>query len=88
MPESDARSVISTRTFRRALTASVDSGVEIKSTPSVAKPNLAEVGGRCRKAVLGVCVNTLVAESLAGNLSPTAPLVSSQAASYFPHDII
>ena len=36
VPESDARSVISTRTFRRALTASVDSCAEIKSAPSVA----------------------------------------------------
>ena len=35
VPESDARSVISTRTFRRALTASVDSCAERKSTPSV-----------------------------------------------------
>ena len=33
VPESDARSVISTQTFRRALTASVDSCVEIKSVP-------------------------------------------------------
>ena len=36
VPESDARSVISTQTFRRALTASVDSCAEIKSAPSVA----------------------------------------------------
>ena len=36
VPESDARSVITTRTFRRALTASVDSCTEIKSAPSVA----------------------------------------------------
>ena len=27
---------------------------EIKSAPSVASPNLAEFGGRCRKAMLGV----------------------------------
>ena len=39
---------INTRTFRRVLTASVDSCAEI---------NLAEFGGRCRKAVLGVCVH-------------------------------
>ena len=45
---------ISTQTFRRALTASVDSCAEIKSDPSVAELNLAEFGGRCRKAVLGV----------------------------------
>ena len=32
----------STQTFRKALTASVDSCAEIKSAPSVAKPNLAE----------------------------------------------
>ena len=36
VPESDARSVISTQTFWRALTASVDSCAEIKSAPSVA----------------------------------------------------
>ena len=47
-------SLISTETFRKALTASVDSCAEIKSAPSVAYPNLAEFGGRCRKAVLGV----------------------------------
>ena len=45
---------ISTRTFRRALTASVDSCAEIKSAPLVASLNLAEFGGRCRKAMLGV----------------------------------
>ena len=45
---------ISTRTFQRALTASVDSCAEIKSAPSVAKSNLAEFGGRRRKAMLGV----------------------------------
>ena len=36
VPESDARSVSSTRTFRRALTASLDSCAEVKSAPSVA----------------------------------------------------
>ena len=46
---------INTGTFRRALTASVDSCAEIKSAPSVAQLNLAEFGGRCRKAMLGVC---------------------------------
>ena len=45
---------ISTRTFRRALTASVDSSAEIKSAPSLAQLNLAEFGGRCRKVMLGV----------------------------------
>ena len=45
---------IRTRTFPRALTASLDSCAEIKSDPSVAELNLAEFGGRCRKAVLGV----------------------------------
>ena len=45
---------ISTQTFRRALTASVDSCAEIKSAPSVASPNLAAFGGRCRKAMIGV----------------------------------
>ena len=47
---------ISTQTFRRVLTASVDSCVEIKSALSVALPNLVEFGGKCRKAMLGVCV--------------------------------
>ena len=36
VPESDARSVVSTQTFRRALTASLDSCAEIKSAASVA----------------------------------------------------
>ena len=36
VPESDARSVISTQTFRRALTASMNSCAEIKSIPLVA----------------------------------------------------
>ena len=48
------QSYCSTQTFRRALTASVDSCAEIKSAPSVAYPNLAEFGGRCQKAMLGV----------------------------------
>ena len=38
------------------LTASVDSCAEIKSTPSVAQPSLAEFGGRCRKAMIRVWV--------------------------------
>ena len=37
---------ISSRTFRRALTTSVDSCAELKS---------AEFAGRCQKAMLGVC---------------------------------
>ena len=46
---------ISTQTFRRALTASVDSCAEIMSAASVAKLNLAEFfGERYRKAMLGV----------------------------------
>ena len=45
---------ISTRSFRRALTASLDNCAEIKSAPSVALLNLAKFGGRCRKAMLGV----------------------------------
>ena len=45
---------ISTQTFRRALTASLDSCAEIKSAPSAALLNLAEFGGMCRKARLGV----------------------------------
>ena len=52
--ENGARGEISTRTFRRALTASVDSCVVMKSAPSVAYLNLAEFGGGCRKAMLGV----------------------------------
>ena len=36
VPESGARSVASTKTFRRALTASLDSCAEIKNDPSVA----------------------------------------------------
>ena len=47
---------ISTRTFRGALTASVDSCAEIKSATSVASLNLAEFGRRCWKAMLGVCL--------------------------------
>ena len=35
-------------------TASMDSYAEIKSAASVAFPVLAELGGRCRKAMLGV----------------------------------
>ena len=47
--------LISTQSFRRALTTSVDNScAEIKSAPSVAEPILAELGGRCRKAMLGV----------------------------------
>ena len=48
-------SLISTQTFRMALTASVDSCAEMKCAPSVAQLNLAEFGGRRRKAMLGVC---------------------------------
>ena len=44
-------SYISTRTFRRALTALLDICAEIKSAL-----NLAEFGGRCRKAMIGVWV--------------------------------
>ena len=46
--------LISTETFPVALTASVDSCAEIKSAPPVVQPILAESGGRCRKAMLGV----------------------------------
>ena len=45
---------ISTQTFRRALTASGDSCAEIWSASL-----LAEFGGRCRKAMLGVRVPVL-----------------------------
>ena len=49
-----ASSLISTQTFHRVLTASVDSWMEIKSDPSVASPILAEFGGRCRKTMFRV----------------------------------
>ena len=50
-----------TRTSRRAQTASVDSCAEIKSAPSVVQQILPEFGGRCRKAMLGVCcISTLI----------------------------
>ena len=45
---------ICTQTFGRALTASANSGMEMKNTPSVAKPILAESGGRWQKTILGV----------------------------------
>ena len=47
------QSYYSTVLFRKVLTESVDSCAEIKSTPSVAQPVLAEFGGRCRKVMLG-----------------------------------
>ena len=47
-------SLIGTQIFQRALTASADSYGEIKSTNSVAWQILAEFGGKCRKAMLGV----------------------------------
>ena len=34
VPESDTRSVVSTQTFRRALSTSVDSSAEVKSAPA------------------------------------------------------
>ena len=49
-----SHSLISTQTFPRALTVSVDSCAEVKSGPSLAQPNLAEFGGRCQKVTLGV----------------------------------
>jgi len=49
-------SLINTQTFRRALTAPMDSCAEIKIVLSVALPVLAELGGRCRKAMLKVLV--------------------------------
>ena len=51
VPENDARSMVSTRTFRRELTGSVDSCAEMVS---LQWRNLAEFGGRCRKAMFGV----------------------------------
>ena len=69
---------ISTRTFRRALTASVDSCAEIKSAPSVASLNLTEFGGRCRKAMLGVWWPESNARSVVATHTP------STAFRYFP----
>ena len=43
------KTFVSIQTFRRALTASVDSGAEIDRTPSGA-----EFGERCRKEMIGV----------------------------------
>ena len=45
---------ITTGTFRKALTESLDSCAEINCTPLAAYLNLAEFGRRCRKAMLGV----------------------------------
>ena len=50
-------SLISTQTFRRALTMSMDSCAEKKSASSVASPNLAEFGERCQKATLRMWCN-------------------------------
>ena len=47
-------SLISTQTFQRMLTTSVDNCADIKSAPSVVSLNLAEFGGMCQKAMLGV----------------------------------
>ena len=47
--------LINTRIFRRVLTALVNSCVEIKSSPSMVSPILAEFGGKCMKAMLRVC---------------------------------
>ena len=63
------RSLISTQTFRRALTASADSCAETKSAPSVAEPLLAEFGGRCRKVMLGVCPLRTVCEKLGSHIA-------------------
>ena len=63
-------SLISTQTFRRAPTTTVDNCEEIKSTPSVAEPNLAEFGGRCQKAMLGAWhthTHTVVYQGSQGN---------------------
>ena len=46
------------------LTASVDSCAEIKSIPSMAKPILAEFGGRCREAMLGVWVRLVLGNNV------------------------
>ena len=66
-------SLISTEIFRRALTASVDSCAEVKSAASVAYLNLAEFGGRCRKAMFGVRVERTLRASLSGTFLQTLP---------------
>ena len=51
VPESDARSVISTQTFRRALTASVDSCAEVKSAcPFSGVSNAGKVWSKVRES--------------------------------------
>ena len=50
--------LIGTQTLHRALTASVDSCVDIRSAPSVVQSVPAEFGGRCQKVRLGVKIPT------------------------------
>ena len=47
----------------RPMAAMADSS-QTTSAPSVAEPNLAEFGGRCRKAIFGVCLGPSVSCSL------------------------
>ena len=70
-------SLSSTQTFRRAAKASRDSYTEIKSAASVTPPVLAEFGGRCQKAMLGVCTRaplTLLCPFLAAQMSAVLPV--------------
>ena len=64
------RSLISIRTFRRALTVSVDNCAEIKSTPSV----LVEFGRRCLE-----CVGVPWREQLAAAFLRQSPCIDSLA---------
>ena len=79
---------ISTQTFQRALTASVDSCAEIKSAPSVTQLNLAEFGGRCRKTVLGVWVTECplhwLKEQIATRPSMNLPLCQYSTVCHMP----
>ena len=70
-------SLISTQTFRRALTASVNSGAEVKSVPSLAEPILAEFGGRkvpeSDARSVGLFVHSFVGSALTGTAHQTCP---------------
>jgi len=72
---------ISTQTFRRALTASLDSCAELKSAPSVLQPFMAEFGGRCWKVMLSQSVWHWQSDRHCWHLSTnskTGPLSSNQ----------
>ena len=69
---------ISIGTFRRALTASVDSCAEIKSALQWRNQIWEEFGGRCRKAMLGVCVRAKL-QALVYDILPSTTAVFSYA---------